>query len=255
MTWDASGNRVGFTNSTGNWNYVYDPTAGIPAVIEEVNGESSVYYIREPNGALIARVSGETIQYYGFDDLGNTLFLTGSAGTVTDKYTYDAWGNVTSHTGSTSQPYQYVGQLGYYTHYQDSGLGLLQLGVRFYEPVIGRFTQRDPIPVIGVSDYIYVKDLPTAASDASGLRPDSKALHQCLRKARNELFKCLGSMFVCIGLAEEIATVGCILTGPEFIPCIVAVNLILDTPALAAIAGCGTDYWQKRKDCFRQYGR
>jgi hypothetical protein len=52
--------RVSFTSSegTGTWEFVYDTTAGIPAVIEEVHS-GSVYYIREPNGALIARVVGK----------------------------------------------------------------------------------------------------------------------------------------------------------------------------------------------------
>ena len=168
MTWDASGNRVGFTCSGGTWNYVYDPTAGIPAVIEEVAPSGSVYYIREPGGALIARVAGETIQYYNFDDLGSTLFLTGSDGTVTDKYTYDAWGNATSHTGSTSQPYQYVGRLGYYTHYQDPGLGLMQLGVRFYDSQLSRFTQRNPVQLNNLSPYPYANDRPVATVDPTG---------------------------------------------------------------------------------------
>lgn len=39
----------------------------------------------------------------------------------------------------------FVGQLGCYTHYQDANLDLLQLGVRFYDPESGRFTQVDPV--------------------------------------------------------------------------------------------------------------
>ena len=121
MTWDAAGNRVRFTSSTDPthpYTFVYDPTAGIPAVIEETHDGNSVYYVS----------------------------LTGSDGSVTDRYTYDVWGKPTGHVGTTAQPYQYVGQLGYYTHYQDPNMaGLLQLGVRFYDPETGRFTQEDPL--------------------------------------------------------------------------------------------------------------
>lgn len=85
------------------WHYVYDTTAGIPAVIEENDGDP-VYYVREPNGALIARVDGETTNYYHFDELGSTRFLTNGSETVTDTYTYDAWGKQTAHTGQTPQP-------------------------------------------------------------------------------------------------------------------------------------------------------
>jgi RHS repeat-associated protein len=119
--------------------------AGIPAVIEEVSSSGVVYYVREPGGELVASLRGGSVYYYHFDGLGSTRAMTNSTGNVTDTYSYDAWGNVTSHIGSTSQPYQYVGQLGYYTHYQEPDFGLPQLGVRFYDSMVGRFTQRSPL--------------------------------------------------------------------------------------------------------------
>ena len=182
MTWDADGNRISFTSSedSGMTQFVYDTTAGIPAVIEEVlPSTSSVYYIREPNGALVARIAGEDTSYSHFDALGSTRLLTDSAGTVTDTFTYDAWGSLTSRTGSTPQPYMFVGQLGYYSHYQDdnlfddpsdpdSGWQMLQLGVRFYDPGSGRFTQVDPLPQYRRSTYAYVKDNPCRYADPTG---------------------------------------------------------------------------------------
>jgi RHS repeat-associated protein len=108
--------------------------------------------------------------YYHFDALGSTRMLTDETGHITDTYTYDAWGNVTpGQNNVTSQPYQYVGQLGYYTHYQDSNLPLLQLGVRFYDPGTGRFGQVDPL-VDGLNAYMYVKDRPTVGTDPNGLQ-------------------------------------------------------------------------------------
>jgi len=59
---------------------------GIPAVIEEETPTSTVYYIREPDGSLIARVGPEGVRYYHFDDLGSTKLLTSAAGVVTDTY-------------------------------------------------------------------------------------------------------------------------------------------------------------------------
>lgn len=97
--------------------------------------------------------------------------MTDTDGNVTDRYAYDAWGKVISHTGTTEQPYHYVGQLGYYTHYQDPELKLLQLGVRFYDSELGRFSQRDPIRSVRFADYAYAIDLPTMHVDASGLAP------------------------------------------------------------------------------------
>jgi RHS repeat-associated protein len=94
--------------------------------------------------------------------------MTNSTGNVTDTYTYDAWGNVTSHIGSTSQPYQFVGRLGYYTHYQEASFGLMQLGVRFYDSEVGRFTQRDELIDELHGRYSYCKSRTTRLADPDG---------------------------------------------------------------------------------------
>lgn len=113
------------------------------------------------------------MRYYHFDALGSTRLLTDSDGNITDEYTYDAWGKLMEHTGSTAQPYQFAGQLGYYSHYQDenlfaeNGWQLLQLGVRFYDPEVGRFGQVDPLRE-GLSWLEYAHGRPTYLVDPSG---------------------------------------------------------------------------------------
>jgi RHS repeat-associated protein len=182
---DAAGNRLRMT-TTGDWDnvytFVYDTTAGIPAVLAEVVSGATKLYVRTPDGRLIAQAhiaSGDAVldHYYHFDALGSTKALTDDDGDVTDTYDYDVWGNVTHTYGSTQQPYTFVGQLGYYTHYQDPMLDpfssssgkyvLLQLGVRYYAPEIGRFTQRDAL-LLASSQYTYSKDTPLARVDPSG---------------------------------------------------------------------------------------
>ena len=170
-TWDADSNRVSFNANDAEYELIYDPTAGIPAVIEESSGGISVYYIREPGGELIARVHPtDGIRYYHFDELGSTRLLTDGGGNVTDRYAYDAYGSLLSHDrfeGSVNQPYQYVGQLGYYTHWMEPDFELLQLGVRFYDPEFGRFTQRDPIRD-GLTFYDYATN-PLLWVDPNGM--------------------------------------------------------------------------------------
>jgi len=119
---------------------------------------------------------------YHFDALGSTRALTDPAGAVTDRYAYDAWGNLDStgtwhHStlGTTDNPYQYVGRYGYYTHYQEPSFGLMQLGVRFYDSETGRFTQRDPVQD-GMNWYGYVGGNPLGRIDPGGMwygSPDS----------------------------------------------------------------------------------
>ncbi len=64
--------------------------------------------------------------------------LTNSAGTVTDTYEYDAFGNALQTSGTTPNNYLYRGEQ------YDSDLGLYYLRARYYNPVTGRFMSRDP---------------------------------------------------------------------------------------------------------------
>ena len=138
-------------------------------MIEQIHDNVSVYYVREPDGELICRINGAATQYYHFDDLGSTVLMTQGLGTVTDRYDYGAWGEPRAILGGTTDnAYLYVGELGYYVHWQDSNLAdALQLGVRFYEPGVGRFGQVDPIGSELVT-YRYADNRPTIMTDPSG---------------------------------------------------------------------------------------
>ena len=64
--------------------------------------------------------------------------LTSAAGTVTDSYEYDAYGNEFTVSGSTPNEMMYRGEQ------YDSDLGLDYLRARYYNPATGRFMSRDP---------------------------------------------------------------------------------------------------------------
>jgi hypothetical protein len=49
-------------------------------------------------------------------------------------------------------------------------MSYLHVGARYYSPTLGRFLQRDPIGISGgLGTYQYVRNVPTAAIDPSGL--------------------------------------------------------------------------------------
>jgi RHS repeat-associated protein len=79
-----------------------------------------------------------TPSFYGYDGGGNVRQLTNSAGTVTDTYEYDAFGNDVYHTGTTPNNYLYRGEQ------YDPDLALYYLRARYYNPGTGRFLSRDP---------------------------------------------------------------------------------------------------------------
>ncbi|NLE95982.1 MAG: hypothetical protein GX600_09960, partial [Dehalococcoidia bacterium] len=199
MTWDADQQRQKLTNSGGSTYFVYDPTAGVRAVLVETDGENETFYVREPGGALIARATGQTGQYYFFDRLGSTIAMVPAVeGNPTDRLFYTPWGELVtsgsraSTVGTTANPYRYVGELGYYYHHQDAGLqDWMQLGVRFYQPEIGRFERRDPILTAEENRYVYCADAPVVVVDAWGFKgkPKNKAKErQAIKKLVKETF-------------------------------------------------------------------
>ncbi|MDB5341902.1 MAG: repeat protein, partial [Schlesneria sp.] len=106
--------------------------------------------------------------YYAFDDLGSTIQLTDSTGLITDDYAYDAWGEVATSTGSTTNPMQYVGQLGYY---RDDDISQTHVRRREYDTLLGRFFSEDPIRQDGGNNlYQYVTNDPINRTDPSGLK-------------------------------------------------------------------------------------
>ncbi len=164
----------------GVWRFIYDPTASVPAVlVEDLNGTPQAFYVREPDGRLIAREAGENLQYYFFDLLGSTILMAPAAeNNPTDRFYYTPWGQTVT-TGSrastgatTANPYRYVGSLGYYTHHQDANLAdWMQLGVRFYKPELGRFERRDRVVAKDHTRYDYAFASPLRLTDPQGYWP------------------------------------------------------------------------------------
>ncbi len=103
--------------------------------------------------------------YLLHDQLGSTRLLTSSAGAVTATYTYDAYGNTTSHTGTATTPLLYAGQ------YQDTETGFYYLRNRYYDPATAQFLSIDPLVGETGQPYAYTEDDPVNATDPLGLSP------------------------------------------------------------------------------------
>jgi len=129
---------------------------------------------------LISMRRGDASSFYAFDQIGTTRKLTNGSETITDSYAFDAFGNLQASSGSTVNPYKYVGALGYYS---DTSSGLLHVGARYYAPDVGRFISADPIGYAGgMNQYGYAGNNPVDRIDPSGLI-DRQG---CIKKA-NEL--------------------------------------------------------------------
>ncbi len=87
------------------------------------------------------RVQTGQSNFYGFDPMGNTRLLASSAGAVTDTYSYKAFGEELSSSGSTANPYRFGGEVGYYR----DKIERVYIRARHYAPDSGRWISRDPL--------------------------------------------------------------------------------------------------------------
>jgi len=61
---------------------------------------------------------------------------------VTDTYEYDVWGIAIVRTGTTENPFEWIGAWGYY---KDKTTGIYYVRGRDYQVEIGRWTSADPL--------------------------------------------------------------------------------------------------------------
>jgi len=90
--------------------------------------------------------------------------VSDQTGTATGTQRFDAWGQMLASTGTIPQ-YGYTGR-------EPDETGLVYYRARYYDPTIGRFTQRDPIGLHGgINQYAYVGGNPVNLTDPDGLTP------------------------------------------------------------------------------------
>jgi len=83
--------------------------------------------------------SARTYYHYASDDLGSIRVILDENQQVINQYQYDAFGNIIYQKEQITNRFQYAGEV--YDHI----IGQYYLRARFYNPVIGRFTQADII--------------------------------------------------------------------------------------------------------------
>lgn len=170
--YDADGNRVQKTEPLSGkvTQYLVDGSFPFAQVLEEKESlgaaTETTQYVW--GTGLLKQIRGGQGSYYHADALGSVKALTNEAGSQTDSYEYEAFGELASHAGTTANPYRYTGE-----HYDDA-ISLQYNRARWYDANAGRWLSQDPHPGVvtrpgTLNKYGYASGDPTTYSDPSGM--------------------------------------------------------------------------------------
>ncbi|MBN1887926.1 MAG: VCBS repeat-containing protein [Thermoflexales bacterium] len=165
------GVRLSRSDASGTVYYVVDVAAdsALPRVLLEMDSSGGVlaHYSYGQDLAPLSVERGGSLYYYHSDGHSSTRALTNDSEAVTDRYTYDAWGDLLHSSGSTANDFLYNGQQ------YDPNSGYYFLRARYYDARSGRFITRDPVrgsleDPLELNTYLYARADPVNYSDPSG---------------------------------------------------------------------------------------
>jgi RHS repeat-associated protein len=169
FSYDGDGNRFSQSTSRGTYNYLNDVATALPVVLQESGPDGNISYAY---GLGLISESSPTFNYfYHYDGLGSVIALTDASGVPKAGYAYDPWGNPlinVSDSVGTKNKFRFTGEA------LDPGTQLYYLRARYYDPAVGRFLGRDPLPgnaafPLSRNAYGYSLSNPLGYRDPSGL--------------------------------------------------------------------------------------
>jgi RHS repeat-associated protein/uncharacterized repeat protein (TIGR01451 family) len=217
LVYDGDGNRVKETVATVPTSYLVadQNLTGYAQVLDELQGGavSRVYsYGLELINERQSIAGTPTTSFYGFDGHGSVRFLASSTGAVIDTYDYDAFGILTSRTGTTPNNYLFAGEQ------FDPALGIYYNRARYYDERVGRFWTMDSFAddafdPPSLHKYLYANANPANLVDPSGMETigeiaEAAAIYLSNVAARAQVaFRAggaaIGTFFTAVGLYAQ----------------------------------------------------
>ena len=164
-TYDGDGKRTRKVVGSTTRNYMYDTSGAVPKMIDD--GELR-YIWRGGLAYAASATSGQVVHVYHTDGLDSARLLTDVNGTVTDAKRTDAFGDLVAQQGASTQPFGFAGEQ------RDAETELMPMGIRSYDPKLGRFIQRDillgrPGQPASLNRFAYSLNNPVRYVDPSGM--------------------------------------------------------------------------------------
>ena len=135
----------------------------------------TVKFFYDKNDAPIAMEYEGNYYYYRTNIQGDIEGIYNANGTLVVSYSYDAWGDILSITGTLASTIGEINPFRYRGYYYDTETGWYYLQSRYYDPTVGRFLNADePMFVgatgtlVGINFYAYCENNPVMFKDPSG---------------------------------------------------------------------------------------
>lgn len=175
--YNASGirTRVETTGTASGTNvFLNDPQnlTGFSQILEELPAVDATPTVTYTIGSrVLAQEQGGTVSHLMADGHGSTRLVTGTSGTITDRYSYDAYGKGVDFVADILNPP--TTKVLYTGEQYDAGLRQIYLRARYYNPAVGRFGARDTVEGMSsdpltLHKYAYAHNNPVNMTDPSG---------------------------------------------------------------------------------------
>jgi RHS repeat-associated protein len=166
--YNSDGIRVASIEDGVETRYLIDDNRDYAQVLEEYKPDGTVNVSYVYGRDLISENRGVGKSFYLVDGLGSVRALTDNSGAITDRYNYDAYGNLISSSGNTINNYRFAGEQ------FEKNLGQYYLRDRYYGTDIGRFTRADKFEgntsdPLSLHKYSYANGNPINGTDPTGL--------------------------------------------------------------------------------------
>ena len=168
-TYNADGIRTKRTNGTNTYSYIYNGGR-----LSQMTVDGTVMnFAYDASGTPMAVTYGGATYYYATNIQGDVVAILNASGTAVVTYTYDAWGNILTTTGTLASTLGTHNPLRYRGYVYDQETGLYYLQSRYYNPEMGRFLSADSLVstgqgILGNNMFAYCLNNPVCHADPSG---------------------------------------------------------------------------------------
>lgn len=157
--------RGGTNTSTTVMHYNDDTDTPTWAAETTAGTTTNTRYVTNPAGVAAEQTLGGATVFPLYTPHGELWASTDTAGQITGEFDHDEFGVPLTRDGQIAD---YDGWLARQQRADEPELGLIQMGVRLYQPDLGRFLSVDPIYGGSANDYDYANQDPIQNLDLDG---------------------------------------------------------------------------------------